>query len=132
TYVGHAGKFVGGRYVGYDPKTEAADAKRAVANVAKHGYIDKRTINTRMALDNTALVAKQSDLMNDRARISSSIDTWAQTERIRLLAGATLTTKAQERAYTRRLNRDRVTFDETNPQITTGQTRKLNGGQSTS
>jgi hypothetical protein len=84
TYVGHAGNIVSGKFQGYTAATKAADAKRAFNDVAKHNYIGSQTVNFRMALDSSAKIGVQSQVLSERNATLRSLDSWEQSEQSRI------------------------------------------------
>ncbi|HEY9825107.1 MAG TPA: hypothetical protein V6D19_06645, partial [Stenomitos sp.] len=74
TYVGHASTIRRGKVTGYNAATAAQDAKRAVDDVAKHGYMGARNLNMRMVLDKDAVVVTQSSLIRERDALLNKLN----------------------------------------------------------
>ena len=88
TYVGHSGHFTpSGQFVFKNPKTAAKDAKTAVTNVERNGYISARTVNFRMAADPKSFnVVTQTQLLKERDDLDKKITAWAKTERQKVVS----------------------------------------------
>lgn len=112
TYVGHSGYINSkGQFAHKNDATAAKDAKRAVDNVAKHGYMSSQTLNFRMAVDQNFNVVTQSNLLKDRDSLVNKVNGWAATQRQKLLAGAKTATKADVAAFNKKLQSERSGYD---------------------
>lgn len=128
TYVGHAGNIVGGRFVGHNAQTAKKDGKRALDDVAKHGYINSRSVTFRMALDPSAIVGIQSKVSAEQYAIAKKFDAWVQTERAKVKAAS-----AGNAVDIKRYNAALKSAKAANAQLTaTLETKKtMNGGLKT-
>ena len=88
TYVGHAGSIdrKNGTFTAYSPATNSSDALRAVKDVARHGYITKSSVVTRMAMDSSANVILQSKLLEERNEFVKKFDAWQAQEEAQIKA----------------------------------------------
>lgn len=99
TYAGHAGNIVNGKFVGYDAKTAAKDAKRAFNDVASHNYISARGVTFRMALTSDASIGIQSQVIKERDATRKKLESWQKAEEKKIRANAISPSPADVQRY---------------------------------
>lgn len=132
TYVGHAGTvpYKGKTVVGYNSVTHKIDAKRAVDDVEKHGYISKSGITMRMALSKDAVVVTQSELLGRRNKLVKQLDADLQARKTAILGSGSSTpfTKSDVSRYNSQTSKNRLNFAGTKIQTKTVASKPRNGG----
>lgn len=130
TYVGHAGTIAGKTIRGYTSATHKLDAKRAVDDIAKHGFISPGSMTMRMALHKDAIVVKQSELLKKRNRLSKKLAADYKAQESALLSGTKSTqfTAADMTRYSSALSKNRANFAGTKVKAKKISSNPLNGG----
>jgi hypothetical protein len=82
TYISNSGTVKGDTFV---HGNSDSSRKRAVNDVAKHGYVSAKTLNFRMALDPVAKVVTQSALKKEMADFSQGLSVWAASQKKSIL-----------------------------------------------
>jgi hypothetical protein len=98
TYISNSGTVKGDTFV---HGNSDSSRKRAVNDVAKHGYVSTKTLNYRMALDPAAKVVTQSAIKKEIADFSQGLSTWAASQKRTIIGGssAAMTAKAFKKEY---------------------------------
>jgi hypothetical protein len=86
TYVGHSGNIKNDQFVAGNT---TASAKQAWSGVAKHGYINSKSVTFRMALPADATVVTATQQQKDITDTRSKLNAWVSAERAKIKAAGT-------------------------------------------